>query len=188
MKSKIDWGIDVLKLIIKLLPEEIQNIDVKKPPRNFRSGKLINYSYSLYFNSKSRLDAAFAYLFNEKVIATQHGGHTYGSAMSSEYNKNIEFSTDYFISWGWIDYKNKPFKNILALPSPLLSKHLNKHSKKTETVFFTGTTMNMFLDVFGSWLTENEILKYRKNKAVFIAEYQKKILFRSFSLSPVFKY
>lgn len=171
-QKSILWQIDIQSILISFVPKELLEYNITSAPRKYRRGKIVNYSNSLYFNTKSRLDSAFAYEKGEIVIATQHGGHTYGSAESSEYIKNTELSADYFISWGWKNYKQKNLENIIVLPSPLLSKFYNRHKKKSDDFVFVGTVMNLYLDKFDSWMTENETMAYRKNKRRFLREFK----------------
>lgn len=167
----INWLIDGYKIIFSFIPDELVEFDVTVPQRKYIKGKLVNYSMNLY--RKCRLDSAHAYQNNEIVIATQHGGHMYGSAKSSESLFNTEFSADYFISWGWTRYKEKKLDNIIVLPSPLLSKLYNKHNETSKSVLYIGTAMNLFKERFDSGMTEIETLEYRKNKVKFILAFKK---------------
>lgn len=170
-QMNINWVIDVYKTVFSCIPDELVKSDVTVSPRKYIKGKLVNYSMNLY--RKSRLDSAHAYQNNEIVIATQHGGHMYGSAKSSESLFNTEYSADYFISWGWTDYKEKKLDNIIVLPSPLLSKLYNKHNEASKSIIYVGTAMNLFKERFDSGMTEIETLEYRKNKVKFILSYKK---------------
>jgi hypothetical protein len=188
-ERKINWSIDVYKIIYSCIPDELTEFDVTVPPRKYIKGKLVNYSMNLY--RKCRLDSSHAYQNQEIVIAAQHGGHMYGSAKSSESLYNTEFSADYFISWGWTDYKEKKMANIIVLPSPLLSKLYNKHNETSKSVLYIGTAMNLFKERFDSGMTETETLLYRKNKVKFILAFKKHfgtqdLLYKPYSEQPKF--
>jgi len=169
MDSLINWEIDIEEIIDILMPVNLKQINTKEILKNGKeNGKLINYSNKLYYDFEAKLDAANAFENNNIVITTQHGGHNYGSSLTFEYGKNIEYNTDYFISWGdfRLDGNNK--NNIISIPSPFLSKYLDTHKRKNAKVILVGTYMNCFLSRFDSTPNEMGWLKYRKNKATFI--------------------
>ena len=129
---------------------------------------MYNFSNELFYNFKSKLNAAYAGENFNLIIASQHGGHSYGSALSSDFGKYIEFKSDYFITWGWTDYKGYNKKIYLPLPSPLLSKNLNKHSEKKSKIILVGTEMLITQFRFDSSPTESQWLEYRLNKTILI--------------------
>ncbi len=180
-KGLINWDIDVLRVLDILIPESLKNLNLEnRALRNYRKGKIMNYSNNLYYDINRKIDAAFAYEKNEIVFTTQHGGHNYGSAFTFEFGKEIEFKSDYFVSWGW---KEKEL-NIIDLPSPLLSKQNNTHKKTFDNIIFVGTDMAGFQTRFDSHLSELSLLKYRKNKIAFFKGLSsssfKKILYRPY--------
>ncbi|MFX6487742.1 hypothetical protein ABTG24_19395, partial [Acinetobacter baumannii] len=89
--------------------------------------------------------AAFCYDEGEKVVAAQHGGHNYGSALTFEFNEGVEDSASKFISWGWDKIDGIKRDNILPLPSPLLSKKFNKYSNANSKIILVGTVMPIIM-------------------------------------------
>lgn len=168
---QINWSFNIVQVIEFLLPHSLTEINFEENKRNFRKGKLINYSNRLYYDFKTKFDAAYAYEKNEIVIATQHGGHNYGSAYTFEYGTEIEYKTNIFISWGW---KN-PDINVLDLVSPLLSKSLNTHRKLNNNIILVGTDMLGFPTRFDSGPNEIAYLDYRKNKGIFVENLDSKL-------------
>lgn len=184
-QPKIKWIIDIKELLFNVIPAEMKNIGLLNPPRKYKKGKVVNYAHNLY--NKSRLDAAYAYEHGELVMATQHGGHLYGSAKTSESVYNIEFTSSLFASWGWNKYKEKKMDNIIPLPSPLLSRVFNKNKHESSNVIFIGTEMNPFVKRFDSFMSEVEILCYRKNKVKFIKLYKDSFGLNNFFYKPFYE-
>ena len=169
LPATIKWQANIESIINFLLPADHRNLDLKSANTDtYKSGKIINFSNRLYYDIKSKISAAFAYENNCIVVATQHGGHNYGSAQTFEYGKNIEFNSDYFISWGSYQLDGKSQEMFIPLPSPLLSKHLNTHVTKSDKILLVGTTMHCFRNRFDSGPSEVDILAYRKNKLKFL--------------------
>ena len=125
----------------------------------------------MYYDFNTKLEAAYAYENDEIVIATQHGGHNYGSAFAFEYGTEIEFKSDVFISWGWKAHDI----NVLALVSPLLSKYLDTHKKSNNNIIMVGTDMVGFSTRFDSSPDEIAYINYRKNKVIFIKKLESEI-------------
>jgi len=168
-RSKINWDFDIEEIIDKLLPESLKRIEIRQGLlKNIIVGKLSNYSNRLYYEIESKISAAITYECKSIVIATQHGGHNYGSALTFEYGNIIEYQSDYFISWGHYSLSNGLRNNVVALPSPLLSKHLNSYHRKNNKLILVGTNTNCFISKFEPIPDEVTMLNYRKNKLIFI--------------------
>jgi hypothetical protein len=164
--SSIDWIFDVGYVINKMIPDSLRNLnfETKGVRRKIKAGKIVNYSNRLYYDIGSKLMAAMAYENNGIVISTQHGGHNYGSASTFEYGDQIEYHSDYFISWGWM----KPGRNLLPLPSPLLSNYFNTHHRRNSRLILVGTKTNCYVTRFDSAVNDVDIIQYRRNKITFI--------------------
>lgn len=182
-KSKIKWEFDILDILDAFIPNNLKNIAVEiENTRSFKQGKLINFSNSLYYNLNKKIEAANCYEKGEIVITTQHGGHNYGSSLTFDYNKYIEFDSDYFISWGNKYYKGVKMANFLPLPSPLLSKFLNKHKSRNNKVIVVGTDMSIFPTRFG--ISGLDVLKYREEKLKLLCNLTKVIELRNLYYKP----
>ena len=60
-----------------------------------------------------------------------------GTGKVAAYNNEIEYKFDAYFTWGWSeieDFKN----NFIALPSPMLSKTMNKHNQRNNKIIFIG--------------------------------------------------
>lgn len=178
----IEWDEEISDIYDLLIPSSLKDILNQKSKRRYSKGKLINYSNRLYYNECSKLDAALAVSNKEIIIATQHGGHNYGSAYTFEYGKEIEQKADLFISWG--SYLVDSKINTLVLPSPLLSKYLNIHSIEKKTLLMVGTDMKAFQNRFDSVPEDTGYLEYRKNKIIFLSSLQNKGLIEDVLYRP----
>lgn len=165
--SVIEWDIDIYELMDTLIPESIKYLHIGER-RFVKKGKIYNFSNTLYHNVLSTIKAANAYEGSAVVMASQHGGHNYGSAITFEYGKQVEFSADFFITWGWSNINGESINTLLPLPSPLLSKYFNKHHEGNSSVLLVGTDMSVFLTYFEPRPVDKKLLEYRKNKALFI--------------------
>ena len=167
--SKIMWNFEVEEIIEVMMPNSLKHLDIKLQRAHWpKSGKIINFSNQLYYKINSKIKAAYNFESKNINIATQHGGHNYGSGLTYEFGKNIEFLADYFISWGNYVSNYKLNKNLLVLPSPLLSGYLNKHITRNNKTILVGTDMNLFLSRFDSTPNEEGWVKYRINKLHFL--------------------
>lgn len=155
---------NLLKIIDELIPESLRNLKINNYRRKYKKGKLVNYSNRLYYDVNAKINAALAREKGEIVIATQHGGHNYGSAYTYTFGNEVEYKLNYFLSWGW---KEKRF-NIIKLPSPLLSKKLNSHKYRNNDILLVGTQMSGFPSKIESWPSELSFLEYRRNKINFL--------------------
>ncbi|MCG9900353.1 MAG: hypothetical protein MH132_10160 [Hydrotalea sp.] len=166
LKSEITWLINIEDLIEKLLPEKYKNLAITKkisPPRLFDFSNLLFYYYD------AKIEAALAYDNGDTILTNQHGGHNYGSALTFEFNRHIEYDVDYHITWGNTSYVNKTNAIFLRLPSPLLSKYLNTYRHVNQNIICVGTAMfatPFRLESF-FWTIAH---KYRKLKEHFLKE------------------
>lgn len=161
LDEKIDWNLDIIKLLKIIIPHDYLSIKLKK---SYFSGKVFNFSNELFFNLDAKLNAAAAFEKGNIITCSQHGGHNYGSALTFEFNNYLEYNLDYFVSWGWSEYKGKEKENFALLPSPLLSKYANKHKVKSHGLIYVGTKMNLLKNRFDSGPNEIDWINYRKSK------------------------
>ena len=166
--SRIEWHCDIEQIINQLLPKSLKNIDnTLKEYNEPNSGKIINFSNRLYYNINDKILAALSYNNGGIVMATQHGGHNQGSALTFEYGKNIEYNSNFFISFGPFDAMDKHKGTFIPLPSPMLSGFINKHKSQNDKIILVGTIMNLFSNRFDSVIETYEF-KYRMNKVRFL--------------------
>lgn len=167
--DRINWDFNIESMIDIFLPETLRNLNIPQYRfKNSRLSNITNYSNRLYYNIDSKISAAIDYLKSNIVIATQHGGHSYGSGLTYEYIKNIEFDADYFIAWGSYQVSGLKKNNIISMPSPLLSKLYNKHNNKSNKVIMVGTQLVCFPIRLDPSINEVSVLAYRKNKSEFV--------------------
>lgn len=169
--KQINWNFNIETLINKFLPQTLKNIELEKSIEKKKNnyGKITNFSNKLFYDFDSKLRAAFYYENHNIVLTTQHGGHNYGSAVTCDFIKNIDFKSDYFISWGNYNVEHRLLSNIIPLPSPLLSKYLNIHSTRNNKLILVGTDLIIFQSRFDSVATDEiSMLNYRRNKIIFL--------------------
>lgn len=121
-----------IELINRTLPENYKNIG----PNTFKLKTLNKRIYFIgsfpLFDEKLKLRIAKKVEKDTHIITTQHGGH-YGTAKVFPIAPYLEYNQYAFFSWGWKnqdDYNG----NIIALPSPFLSK--KKHVPQGNKIIF----------------------------------------------------
>jgi hypothetical protein len=78
----------------------------------------------------------------ERVVASQHGG-TYGWGDGLSMNAETDYVHDAFITWGWTEQQDYAGR-FVRLPSPLLSRNLNRHRPAGNDIVFVGHAMRHF--------------------------------------------
>lgn len=136
----LEWKIDILDIINNFIPNIYKEISFEN---NLKSYQIFDFSNELYYNFEYKLKAAKAKEKGNIIITSQHGGHNYGSAITFEYNKYIEYDSDYHLSWGTTKYKENVNAKFIPLPSPLLSKNLNKYIGLNKKIIWVGTAMSL---------------------------------------------
>ncbi len=162
--DNINWIFDHKKILNRLFPESKLKLDLSLKKKHTR-GKLQIYSNDLYYNNKSKIKAAKHRYFGGLIIPVQHGGYVYGIGYVNEVINKIEVEQDYFISWGWSS-KSQP--NVIPLPSPLLSKMLDKHKPKINRIVLVSSIANFYGSRYNSWLPPDLIFQYREERESFI--------------------
>ena len=117
-----------------------------------------------------------------KVIISQHGGLSYGIAKAFPAMAAIEYQhADYFLSWGWKTHSNYKV-NAVPMPSPLLSKNINKRRSKEDEIILVGTQVRLTNDKLASRIQSEEAQKYRIDKINFINALndKKDLVYRSY--------
>ena len=177
--KSINWLYNIEKLF-----EKTQTKFLKTLPKNLVKFKKIRYtknkinliSASQITNTDNNLKIKFALKkeFGEKLFLVQHGGHNYGTSKFNSPASLVEYNQNTFITWGWKEQEN--YKgNFVNLPSPYLSKFINKHNSINNKIILVGNYMNPFFYTFQGYPTSNQILKYRKNKIKFIKNLKKSL-------------
>ena len=120
----IDWIFDFSKVLHTIIPQALVKLINQNPLFNgypFCHESIIS-THSSYGDSSILPKLAHANIYhNKKIIAMQHGGHTYGTAESDCYSKAVDYSLDNFITWGWNKQNNHSGK-FVQMPSPCYLK------------------------------------------------------------------
>ncbi len=161
--GEIEWSINPDMILEKLIPDSILNLKLKH--KKTGKGKIKIFSNDLYYNTRSQLNAAFAKINNGVVIPAQHGGYMYGMGYVNSVIGTIEVKQDYFISWGWDSHKDS---RVIPLPSPLLSKIMNKHQARNKSMILVSSVGNYYSSRYNSWLPPDQIFEYRNERENFI--------------------
>lgn len=176
----VKWHIDIEKILDSIIPNHYK----QTLSHGFRtSQRLFDFSNNLHFDFDSKLQAAHAIENKNLILSNQHGGHNYGSAATFESNRYIEYDCDFHITWGPIGYINSANAKFIPLPSPLLSKVLNKHSGESNKIIWVGTAMQIAPFRMES-LFWNYAHEYRGVKKNVFSEISQSILWDNFFYRP----
>lgn len=168
-KTNINLHSDIHKLISNTIPLSICNINLlvdKYLKRNYKAGKLNLGSQMLTVNDNAKVLSALCYEAQEVIIGVQHGGHDYGSAKNLNFIGNTEYVHHTFITWGYKEQED--YNNFQPLPSPLLSKLVNKHKQQNSKIILVGTKAFAHSFRFDNSLQGKQWIDYRNNKVLFI--------------------
>lgn len=171
-KTSLNWKINVFEFLLKTMPECFMKLPKNKVKIRNTRNKLWHVSNRLAYDDDVKHRIGIAAESGAHIIASQHGGHNYGSSGICEFFRKVEYETDSFISWGWTS--DKPRENIIPLPSPLTSKFLNKHKGKTNQVILVGNRANLIPYRLDNIRPSNWV-KYRRFKKDFIENLSEKI-------------
>lgn len=116
----------------------------------------------------------------------QHGGN-YGQVRTSCEAELIEYSQNFFFTWGWDKYENVR-GNFIPMPYPQLANIANAWEGKEEKIIFTGAEMATYGYRLDSHPTPLQFVEYRQWKADFLsalpAELLGKIWYRPYFSLP----
>lgn len=175
------WVFDFDKILEITYPKELTDLNLRTKFEG-EKGKLSFYSNDLYYGLESKIRAATQKEHGEIIIPAQHGGYMIGSGYVNEVVTNIELKQDFFISWGWNDLD---LKNIIALPSPLLSKLKDRHNAKNSKVVLMTTAALYYNQRYNSGLSPHLIYDYRSERERFIknlkVEVRSELYYRPYS-------
>ena len=139
----------------------------------------------LFYNSDKIFKTALSVECGEFLIGTQHGGHTYGSALITDFLNTVEINKCFqFFTWGWT---NSMSPQKVRLPNPYLSKFIDKYDKKNDKIILVSTKMNVFSWRFESAPQPKQWLDFRKRKIELIESIRdSESLFKDFYYKPYF--
>ena len=188
-KSSIS-NIFFIKIIEKFIPENLKSLDSFINRFNFKffsKNRIRLASNKLHSDTASKVLLALSEEANEIIIPTQHGGHMYGSYSGESLIKKIEYSRRRFITWGWSTIDNKYFDNAISLPSPFLSKFINAHKKKNESIIIVSTYVPK-VSTFAEELLASSTQKknYIKLKVSLISQFESHQDFNKIKYRPCF--
>lgn len=161
-KKEILWSFNFEKNILDKIDFEYFNKLNKVVLKN-KEGKLRLISADdLFYNSDKIFKTALGVESGEILIGAQHGGHTYGSALITDFLNVVEINKcSQFITWGWT---NSIPSQTVRLPSPYLSKFINKYNKGNDKIILVSTRMNLFFRRFESGPQPKQWIDFRKRK------------------------
>ena len=184
-KKEISWSFNFAENILDKIDFEYFNKLNKVVLKN-NEGKLRLISADdLFFNSDKIFKTALSVESGECLIGTQHGGHTYGSALITDFLDTVEINKCFqFFTWGWT---NSMSLQTVRLPSPYLSKFCNKYEKKNDKIILVSTRMNVFFRRFESAPQPKQWLDFRERKIELIESIRNSDnLFKDFFYRPYF--
>jgi putative transferase (TIGR04331 family) len=131
----------------------------------FRPGHL-RFGTLDWKNDDERLVFALAQEHGERIMQFQHGG-SYGTALAHPTPSLIEYSQDYFATWGWRGH-SKYEGHFVPLPSPWLSRHANRHNTKNDTLILVGTHIPLRLQRLAPTVQPFQAIDYLNGKERFV--------------------
>lgn len=142
--SNLEWKFDLDKLLWRVIPISIYNVDRYLNNRIKANKRIFIISAALWYYDDYFAKPLIALMAENgsKIVSTQHGGYDYGTGKIYHVTKETEYTNDYFITWGWKEQGNHK-GNLIDLPSPLLTKFDGKHRKKNENLIFVGTLVRL---------------------------------------------
>jgi putative transferase (TIGR04331 family) len=155
-ENEINFFIKELKV---LLPDEYRNLSTKIPKKP-RYSKGFYFSDNIKSPSVKDIHLALMRETGVSIYLSQHGSG-YGDFYVSVKNTAFDMSRFGFISWG-LPSTEKPFKNVISLPSPMLSK-LEKQvlkSKNKNFIALVSTAINGYPFSTSSGYDANFFLDY----------------------------
>jgi putative transferase (TIGR04331 family) len=185
----IDWKFDLENIFNKVIPVNYKNLktQILKAKIKVQPNKIniVSAAQVTEFDDKRKLKLAIRYESGERLISVQHGGHNYGTGLINSIPALTEYNLDGFITWGWKKQENYCC-NFIPLPSPLLSKYINKYNGVNKKIILVGNRMSSFFYYLDFMPNTNQILSYRQSKILFMDSLGDKIL-ENFYYKPYFK-
>jgi putative transferase (TIGR04331 family) len=161
--NEITWDVDIDSLLEQHIPKAILECANKRRTRKFFNQYHISEPF--LFGEKVKHSLGLTVEQGGKAVICQHGA-VYGTALESIYGP-YEYKFYQFISWGWKEHMGCS-RNIVPLPSPLLSETINKHQFVTENIVFVSDLID-HCPRFHSSPQALEKIKYRKIKKEFLS-------------------
>lgn len=175
----IIWSVDFENLIEQTMPtcfKEISTLNNGFVRPKFDKIRIVGPV--TWYQEREKFQLANAIDKGEKIFITQHGG-LYGTAKVFSLVGATEYNYSHFISWGWT--KQEEYTgNIVALPSPYLSRFANKHKQQNNNLIVVGTRANLYLYRFDSMPQALQQLSYRQSKNEFFSNLNSKIFSNTF--------
>ena len=161
----LNWDLSWSHLVNSTIPDVFRNLSkIDEDLPSFKRRRYYLIGPITWYNEKLKLILAQSIDHGSKIIGTQHGSN-YGNLKVHSLAASIEYNHFRFLSWGWTNH-GEYYRNIQAMPSPLLSKF--KYKRKNKELIFVGIGLPLFNYRFDSTPNTNSIIKYRKEKIVFI--------------------
>jgi putative transferase (TIGR04331 family) len=174
--SNLEWHFDLDKIIWKVIPLSIYNVNRYLKTKIGTKNRMSVISTEVWYDDYLQKPLLALMAENvSKIVSTQHGGHFYGTAKCCHVAQEIEYTNDYFITWGWKEQEN--YKgNFIDLPSPLLSKYAEKHRQKNNYLILVGTLARLYTHRFQSTPLPLQQLIYLKSKKDFLLGLREQVL------------
>ena len=174
------WHTDIEFFLDMIIPHQYSQV----LSSNFKTKqRLFDFSNVLFFDLNAKIQAAYATENGNTILSNQHGGHNYGSATTFEFNRYIEYDCDYHISWGPTEYVEDVNAIFIPLPSPLLSKSLDKHENRSGRLIWIGTALQI-TPIRMEYLFWNHAHNYRDVKKDVFSTLSQTNLWDSFFYRP----
>ena len=172
---------DLIPEDLKILSRKIKKYKLKK----FKPFSIRLVSNKLYRITNEKIISELAREKKEKIISAQHGGYPYGSWKGENGLLNfIEYNHIYFISWGGRSEHLIKNKNLIVLPSPFLSKFINKHKQKNNKILLVGTLREKIFFRYEYDFTKSQKINYFLRKKDFIKSFDENFTLNNFFYKP----
>lgn len=181
------------------LPENYTRIFEKSLPLSIRRLKHVKRGSNRANKPYLRIASPVAYedsVYRQNLAAwrdagnclafVQHGGN-YGQVRTSCEAEIVEYSQNFFFTWGWKSYENVR-GNFIPMPYPQLAKLANAWTGEKKGIIFTGTEMAAYGYRLDSHPTPLQFVEYRRWKADFLnrlpLDIRKQIWYRPYFKVP----
>jgi len=166
-KNCLRWNIDFESLMWNLMPKCFKDIkNISKRNYKAKKGKIRLIGPNIYWDEREKFRLGLCLDNGEKLILTQHGIN-YGTAKVYPFPSQIEYSQHAFVSWGWREQEDDK-GNIIGLPSPYLTKFLNKYKPKNNSLILVCARLAVYSFRLDSFPQPSETISYLKKRIDFL--------------------
>lgn len=185
-KSYLDYLDGFLESTLpKIFSDGYSELEAAALQNKYVPGRLF-VDHLLTLDARRRFVLAHAQEAGERLIGSQHGCG-YGACLTVPWAAEGEYKYDGFISWGWKQQEDLEGR-MIPLPSPLLSRTMNRHVPRSNQLIFTGARIFLPDARFGNRPQPTQWFNYRYMKRQFIdalsTDTREELVYRPYLKAP----